>query len=180
MEKPTAYTTWHASDGYPRNSQHAVSSRPASRGASFSRVTVWRETPSTPDRHRCVARTVARVVCCREALRPQPEVPQLPGNVSRDVTAARLMPSSSLEGQGPPSCEDRTSCWGGMLKRAVGAAADPPDCEPGFVPGPKHFKNKFCAKCRNGVLLRASCVRAATPALAHEVRKRHSHPCAFH
>ena len=58
--------------------------------------------------------------------------------------------------------EDTTSlntCWGGVLKD------DWSECDPSFVSGKAHFKNKFCPMCRSGIAIPSSRVRALTPEL---------------
>ena len=47
-----------------------------------------------------------------------------------------------------------TTCWGAMLGSV--------DCTPNFVPGKLHFKNKFCANCKEGILVPLAQVRAIT------------------
>ena len=48
------------------------------------------------------------------------------------------------------------TCWGGILKNDGGC------CTPGFTIGKKHFKDKFCADCREGFDLPLANVRALT------------------
>jgi hypothetical protein len=43
-------------------------------------------------------------------------------------------------------------------------------CQPGFVAGPKHLKDKFCGSCRSGFYVPYSHIRAIHPAKADEVR----------
>jgi hypothetical protein len=91
------------------------------------------------------------------------------------LEAAPAIPGH-LSGQRPTQRAEETSCcWGGMMKSLAGdVVLNQPPCEPGFVPGRKHLKNRFCARCREGFSVPAICVRAATPALAQEVSKPHS------
>jgi len=60
------------------------------------------------------------------------------------------------DGDGSAEC---SPCWGGALK------GDTSKCTPGFESGKAHFKNKFCAKCREGIEVPAARVRALTPEL---------------
>ena len=51
-----------------------------------------------------------------------------------------------------------TSCWG-----AIAAGLEGSSCSSDFTPGKGHFKNKFCAHCREfGINVPAWCVRALT------------------
>ena len=69
---------------------------------------------------------------------------------SRPRALPRCSPSPSLE-----LVEvGNTCCWGAMLGSA--------DCTPNFVPGKLHFKNKFCANCKEGILVPLAQVRAIT------------------
>ena len=51
-----------------------------------------------------------------------------------------------------------TTCWGAMLGSV--------DCTPNFVPGKLHFKNKFCANCKEGILVPLAHVRGVSAELA--------------
>ena len=74
--------------------------------------------------------------------------------------------TSSIGTAGPSSVSDAPlqsrapaghaafACWGAEL---LGSASH---CIPGFVSGKAHFKNKFCARCREGVEVPVSRVRA--------------------
>jgi len=55
-----------------------------------------------------------------------------------------------------PSGRGPFSCWGAEVKGTCEG------CIPDFVPGKAHFKNKFCARCREGVDVPADRVRALT------------------
>ena len=63
-----------------------------------------------------------------------------------------------LEGDGLPTDAPQPSqCWGAELK------CDDLSCAAGFTSGRAHFKNKFCAACREGIHIPASRVRALKP-----------------
>lgn len=95
------------------------------------------------------------------------DAPAIPRHMSGQGTGLTPWPTQRAEDSG--------CCWGGMMKSLAGdVVLDRPPCEPGFVPGRKHLKNRFCVRCREGFSVPAICVRAATPALAQEVRKPHS------
>merc|ERR1719163_1024505 len=66
------------------------------------------------------------------------------------------MASVALANGGGPSAE-LTMCWGAMLK------GDESCCTAGFASGKAHFKNKFCAACREGIDVPAERVRALRP-----------------
>lgn len=66
---------------------------------------------------------------------------------------------SQLSRVSPLQLTPRTLCWGAEL------TGDSSRCTPGFEPGHAHFKNKFCAACRNCVEVPAERVRALTPEL---------------
>ena len=89
--------------------------------------------------------------------------PSLPGGVDGSggsntqavATAAPPLPTVVSE----PGAIGPTTCWGALTKgTTVG-------CEEGFVIGKAHFKNKFCARCRQRIDLSLTCVRALTPEL---------------
>ena len=70
-------------------------------------------------------------------------------------------------------------CWGHELRRVAGVLNDS-WCEPGFVPGKQHLKNKFCVRCREqGFKVPVAHLCALTPQLESEVRPRRSRfaPC---
>jgi hypothetical protein len=52
-----------------------------------------------------------------------------------------------------------TTCWGALFKGHTRG------CEAGFCIGKAHFKNKFCARCRERIDVPLCAVRALTPAL---------------
>ena len=70
-------------------------------------------------------------------------------------------------------------CWGDELGRVAGVLNDS-CCEPGFVPGKGHLKNKFCVRCRErDFKVPVAHLCALTPQLESEVRPRRSRfaPC---
>ena len=89
---------------------------------------------------------------------------------SEEVEAAlHLLPDdgSALSENGSRSSNhdvDGCCCWGESLKALLNAPQQQP-CEADFQPGKHHLKNKFCALCRDGVLVPASHVRSLTPEL---------------
>jgi len=54
-----------------------------------------------------------------------------------------------------------SACWGAQLNRSDGVV-----CEPDFVPGKLHFKNKFCENCKEGIVLPLSRVCGLTNEMA--------------
>ena len=49
---------------------------------------------------------------------------------------------------------ERRTCWGTELRSDSALSAEP--CEPTFVPGRHHLKNKFCSVCRGSENLATS------------------------
>ena len=67
-----------------------------------------------------------------------------------------------IKGFAPAEEEDTeepevATCWGAQLHFNGDA-----NCTPNFVPGKLHFKNKFCANCKEGILVPLAQVRAIT------------------
>ena len=79
--------------------------------------------------------------------RVQPVSQTRNGNITTDVTT--LPNESSMQ------------CWGAVLKGDAAA------CTPDFKAGRAHFKNHFCARCRETIEVNASHVRALMPESHH-------------
>ena len=59
-------------------------------------------------------------------------------------------------------------CWGAQIQR-IGAEW----CTPKFVPGPRHFKTKFCPTCKLEVAVPVERVRALNDRLERFIRNNH-------
>jgi hypothetical protein len=82
------------------------------------------------------------------------------------IASSSALPNMDLSAQPSDDLQGATGgCWGAPLK-ALHFLVQPP-CDADFVPDKKHMKNKFCARCSQGILVPSSHVRALTTELAH-------------
>ena len=86
-------------------------------------------------------------------------VPVAEDHVCQDTHGAALSASAPLIDQGSSSTQVDKLCWGAQL---TGSSAN---CTAGFTVGHAHFKNKFCAACRQKIELPVARLRALTPEL---------------
>jgi len=87
---------------------------------------------------------------------------------------AFAQPSSSATIADGEDCHDgggsgpNAYCWGAQLPGGLAS------CSASFLGGKRHFKNKFCPSCRQGLAVPAIHVRALTTALHEELQNRPS------
>ncbi|MGB2469845.1 MAG: DNA gyrase subunit A, partial [Flavobacteriales bacterium] len=74
------------------------------------------------------------------------------------IAAVCKVPKSEEEATEEPEV---ATCWGAQLHFNGDA-----NCTPNFVPGKLHFKNKFCANCKEGILVPLAHVRGVSAELA--------------
>ena len=60
-------------------------------------------------------------------------------------------------------------CWGAQLQ-----GTDASECTPGHVVGTRHFKTKFCTKCRASVVVPKERVRGLSASMASRLKNNHS------
>ena len=82
--------------------------------------------------------------------------------------------SSKTLGATSSPVSDAARCWGLQLKQLAGGAKQS-ECDPDFVMGKNHLRNRFCSVCRSGFVVSVSRVRAIDPAKAEMVRPTASH-----
>ena len=70
-----------------------------------------------------------------------------------------LLPSRDFSSPMDAADLNPTTCWGALTKGHTRG------CEAGFVIGKAHFKNKFCARCRERIDMPLHSIRALTPGL---------------
>ena len=69
---------------------------------------------------------------------------------------------------GPATTPESAICWGAQLKTLLPGGVETQPCDGAFVPGKNHLKNRFCASCKQGLLVPSSHIRTLTPELAPE------------
>jgi len=90
------------------------------------------------------------------------EIPPL-GRSQSPSSATRFEADADGAERGPNS-----KCWGSQLPGGFAS------CSSSFLGGKRHFKNKFCFQCRQGLFVPVEYVRALTPALRDAVHNRPS------
>ena len=89
------------------------------------------------------------------------------------ILASPASPASPPPKSAEPSRKGKV-CWGRELKKIAEALNDCP-CEPDFVPGKQHLKNKFCARCREeGINIPVEHMGTLAPQFERQVRQRRS------
>lgn len=88
------------------------------------------------------------------------EAAAIASSVPMDSAAAISFDELCTVAEDPEPEEGGNPCWGGVLKDDCAKG-----CQHGFVSGKAHFKNKFCATCRQGIKIASNRVRALTPEL---------------
>ena len=97
-------------------------------------------------------------------LQPGPPPAVFKRDLDRRAPSQRGLPTPLLPSRDVSSPMDAadlnpTTCWGALTKGHTRG------CEAGFVIGKAHFKNKFCARCRERIDMPLHSIRALTPGL---------------